>query len=451
MAEVITMLALSPTMEEGTVAEWLKEEGVEVEEGDIIAEIETDKATMEMESFFDGTMLKVLVKAGDTVPVGAPMAVVGEPGEDADAALADAGFGDGGAPSEPASGEDTEPAEPAPDPAAESESKSEPEPEGSGSDAPAAAHRERGRVVASPIARRIAEDEGLSLDAIAGSGPHGRIIKRDVEEALAARSEAPASAASAPASAPAAASAPGGLPPVVGQLPDAGGEPQRMSQMRKTIAKRLTQVWQATPHFYLTIDVDMAAAMSMRKQINAQLADAGEDRKISVNDLIIKACAKALVRYPRMNVAYNGDELVFFDRAHIGVAVAIEDGLITPVVKDAHMKGVTEIAADVRDLAARARDKKLGPDEYSGSTFTISNLGMYGIDHFQAVINPPEAAILAVGAVQQVPVVVDGELAVGTRMKATLSCDHRAVDGAVGAEFLAELRKLLEHPLLILS
>ncbi len=438
MAEVITMLALSPTMEEGTVAEWIKEEGVEVEEGDIIAEIETDKATMEMESFFDGTVLKVLVKAGDTVPVGAPMAVVGEPGEDADAALAAAGFGGG-----------STPAAPAPDPTPAPAAEAAPAPTPEAAPAPAAAHHERGRVVASPIARRIAEDEGLSLDAIAGSGPHGRIIKRDVEAALAARSSAPAAAA-APA-AVAVAALPAGLPPVIGQLPDAGGQPQRMSQMRKTIAKRLTQVWQATPHFYLTIDVDMAAAMAMRKQINAQLADAGEDRKISVNDLIIKACAKALIRYPRMNVAYNGDELVFFDRAHIGVAVAIEDGLITPVVRDAHMKGVTEIASEVRDLATRARDKKLGPDEYSGSTFTLSNLGMYGIDHFQAVINPPEAAILAVGAVQQVPVVVDGELAVGTRMKATLSCDHRAVDGAVGAEFLAELRKLLEHPLLILS
>ncbi|MEM1348255.1 MAG: pyruvate dehydrogenase complex dihydrolipoamide acetyltransferase [Myxococcota bacterium] len=430
MADVITMLALSPTMEEGTIAEWLKKEGDEIEEGEVIAEVETDKATMEMESFFDGTLLKVLVKSGDTVKVGAPMAVIGASGEDADAALAS--FGGGTAPVAEAA------------PAGEPEPVSEPEP-----DAPVApasgSSANGGRIKASPLARRMAHEQGIDLATLAGRGPNGRLVQQDVEDAQAG-AKAPSAAASAPAP-----QAPAGEPVVVGAMPDASGEGRPMSQMRKTIAKRLTQVWQATPHFYLTMEVDMAAAMALRKQVNAALSEAEFGKKISVNDMIIKASAIALERYPRMNVAYAGQELMYFERVHVGVAVAIEDGLITPTVFDANQKSVTRIATEVRELAGKAREKKLKPGEYGGSTFSLSNLGMYGIDHFQAVINPPEAAILAVGAVQQLPVVVDGALAVGTRMKMTLSCDHRAVDGAVGAEFLRELKGLLEHPMLLMA
>lgn len=427
MAEVITMLALSPTMEEGTIAEWLKPEGSTVEEGELIAEIETDKATMEMESFFEGTVLKVLVKAGDAVKVGDPMAVIGEEGEDVEAALAEYGK----APAQedkPAPSDDAKPAPQEDKAEAKSEQASDNE-----------------RVFVSPVAKNMAQEANLDLSKLKGSGPHGRIVKADVEQAIAlGKSSAKASPAQ-----PAQAKAPAGDSLVIGQMPDAGGHGEPMSQMRKTIAKRLTQVWQNTPHFYLTMSIDMAAAMAFRKQINAQLESAGFDAKVSVNDLIIKSCAIALKRFPRMNVAFNGDELQHFEQVHIGVAVAIEDGLITPTVHNADQKSLAQISTQVRELATKARDKKLKPNEFGGSTFTISNLGMYGIDDFCAVINPPEAGILACGAVQQVPVVVNGELAVGTRMRVTLSCDHRAVDGAVGAQFLQHVKTLLENPVLI--
>lgn len=435
MAEVITMLALSPTMEEGTIAEWLKPEGSTVEEGELIAEIETDKATMEMESFFEGTVLKVLVKAGDAVKVGDPMAVIGEPGEDADAALADYGQA-------PASEDKPAPsADAQPEPKREDAPEAQPE-QDQGSDAD--------RIFVSPVAKNMAQEANLDLSKIKGSGPNGRIVKADVEQAISAgKASAKAAPPAQPAQPTSQPKAPAGDSLVIGQMPDAGGHGEPMSQMRKTIAKRLTQVWQNTPHFYLTMNIDMAEAMAFRKQINAQLERAGFDAKVSVNDLIIKACAIALKRFPRMNVAFNGDELQHFDQVHIGVAVAIEDGLITPTVRDADQKSLAQISEQVRELATKARDKKLKPNEYGGSTFTISNLGMYGIDDFCAVINPPEAGILACGAVQQVPVVVNGELAVGTRMRVTLSCDHRAVDGAVGAQFLQHVKSLLENPVLI--
>lgn len=423
MADVITMLALSPTMEEGTVAEWLKKEGDTVEEGEIIAEIETDKATMEMESFFEGTVLKVLVKAGDAIKVGQPMAVIGEEGEDADAALAElGGASTSSAPTQDAP-QDAPAAQAAPTPEA------------------APASKAGGRIKASPVARRMAEDSGIELSSIDGSGPNGRIVKRDVEQAM--KRPAPQAAPVAQAASPA------GVPAVIGQMPDANGTPQPMSQMRKTIAKRLTQVWNATPHFYLNMTIDMAASMAFRKEINAQLKAAEFNAKVSVNDLIIKACAIALKRFPAMNVAFAGNEIMQFADVHVGVAVAIEDGLITPTVRDANKKSLAQISTEVRDMATRARDKKLKPSEYGGSTFTVSNLGMFGIEHFCAIINPPEAGILACGAVEQVPVVVDGELAVGTRMKITLSCDHRAVDGAVGAQFLQHVQRLLENPILL--
>jgi pyruvate dehydrogenase E2 component (dihydrolipoamide acetyltransferase) len=440
MAEVITMLALSPTMEEGTIAAWLKAEGESVEEGEIIAEIETDKATMEMESFFEGTVLKVLVKSGDTVPVGAPMAVIGEAGEDPQEALDEFGASGGGS-----GGSDSQ-ADDASDSGSEDQAAQDTSEDSSSSAAPAASSSSDGkRIKASPLARRIAADNDLELSAVTGTGPGGRIIRADVEEAL----EAGVSSQSSAPTRQAAPAAPG-EPIVVGEMPDASASFEPMSQMRKTIARRMTQVWQNTPFFYLTMEIDMGAAMAKRKEFNNDLAAAEVDAKISVNDMIVKACALALRDYPRMNTAFAGDELATFDQVHIGVAVALDEGLITPTLRDADKKSLVAISRETRELAAKARDKKLKPGEYGGSTFSISNLGMYGIDHFQAVINPPESGILACGAVQKVPVVEDGEITVGTRMKVTLTCDHRAVDGAIGAEFLRRVKKMLEHPTLLL-
>ena len=425
MADVITMLALSPTMEEGTLVEWLKAEGDTVAEGELIAEIETDKATMEMESFHDGTILKLLVKKGDAIPVGAPLAIIGEAGEDISSVLE--GLNGGGGAAKPAAEAKTEAKEKT------EEAPNETAKQTAAPKADAPPKREAGeRIFASPLARKIADDRGLDLSQIDGSGPNGRIVKADVEDAqprtAEARKDAPTPAA-----------------------PAGEGEKVALSQMRKTIAKRLTQVWVETPHFFLTIDIDMAAAMAERKRINDQLAAAEVDVKISVNDLIVKACAVALQRCPDVNVSFQGDHLLQYDGSHIGVAVAVDGGLITPTVFNAHQKSLSTIATEVRELAGRARDKKLKPEEYTGGTFSISNLGMYGIEHFTAIINPPQAAILACGAVKKEPVVnAHGELTVGTRMKVTMSCDHRAVDGATGSEFLIEVKKLLENPLLLL-
>lgn len=455
MAEIITMLALSPTMEEGTIAEWHKKEGDSVEEGEIIAEVETDKATMEMESFFEGTVLKVLVKPGDTVKVGAPMAVIGEAGEDADAALA----GLGGAPADDAApaeeeAQEEQVEEELDEPSAPAEERV-PSEKRQEAEASAKESGDGARIKVSPLARKIAEEKGISLDGLKGSGPGGRIIKQDVEEAgSSASTKKPATdkaAAPAKAAPAAAASAPSAEPTLIGELPDAGATLEPLSQMRKAIARRMVQVWQNTPFFYLTMEIDMAPAMAKRSEFNAQLKEAGVEVKISVNDMIVRACALALRDYPRMNCAFAGtDGVAFFDQVHVGVAVALEDGLITPTIRDADKKTLSQIAQETRALAEKARDKKLKPGEFGGSTFSISNLGMYGIDHFQAVINPPESGILACGAVQQVPVVKDGELAVGTRMKITLTCDHRAVDGAIGAEFLQHVKKRLENPILLL-
>ncbi len=438
MAEIITMLALSPTMEEGTIAEWLKEEGQEVEEGEIIAEIETDKATMEMESFFEGTMLKVLVKSGDTIKVGQPMAVVGEPGEDADAALASfQGGGSSDSNAKKDTSEDTEDSSDSDDASTKQEDTSETQTTSSSSDGE--------RVKSSPLARKIASEHNLDLSSLQGSGPGGRIIKSDVEAAISSKGDTTQTASQPTVAKPSA------DPALIAELPDASPSLEPLSQMRKAIAKRMVQVWQNTPFFYLTMDVDMEKAMAQRKMLNAQLKDAGIPVKISVNDMIVRACALALKDYPRMNCAFAGDSTAFFDEVHIGVAVALEDGLITPTLRNADQKTLSQLATETRELAEKARDKKLKPHEFGGSTFSISNLGMYGIDHFQAVINPPESGILACGAVQKVPVVNDdGELVVGTRMKMTLTCDHRAVDGAIGAEFLQYVKKRLENPILLM-
>ena len=444
MAELITMLALSPTMEEGTLVEWMKSEGDSVAEGEVIAEIETDKATMEMESFHEGTILKLLAQAGAAIPVGAPLAIVGEKGEDISGLLDElngsAKPAKGAEKKEPGAKADeaTKPAKPEATP---EEKRPEPPRADAGREQQAPQKPERReardgeRLFASPVARRMASEAGIDLRDVQGSGPNGRVVKADVESAI-ERGVTRAPAERAPA--PSAEAAP-------------GGEVVQLSQMRKTIARRLSQVWVDTPTFFLTMDIDMAAAMQERKRINDQLAAIDAGVKVSVNDLIIKACAVALERFPKMNVSFQGDHIVQYADAHVGVAVAIEDGLITPTIRDANKKSLSAISKEIRELAGRAQDKRLKPEEYSGGTFSVSNLGMFGIDHFTAIINPPQAGILACGAVQKVPVVNDdGELTVGTRMKVTLSCDHRAVDGATGAQFLGEVRRLLETPLLLL-
>ena len=413
------MEALSPTMEEGQVVRWLKAEGDAVAQGDILAEIETDKATMELVARGEGVLRRVLVAEGVAAPVGDVIAIIAAEGEDI-AALVE-GLGSGAA-------DDGEAAEtaraevPGQVPSSEVATPSIPPP------TPPA------RVKASPVARRLAREAGLDLAAVSGSGPGGRVIKRDVEAA--------ARAAEAAAAAPAEPVTPWPAPP------DTEFEDTPLSQMRKTVARRLTESLGPVPHFFLTIDVDMTRALAARAKINGLLAARGA--KASINDLVIKATAVALTHHPECNAWWRGDSIRRFHRAHIGVAVAVPDGLITPVVRDAHAKGLGRIATEVRELAGRAREKKLQPHEYTGSTFSISNLGMFGIEEFTAVINPPEAGIIAVGAVEERPVVVDGEVVARPRMRVTMSCDHRVIDGAQGARFLATLKSFLEEPAAIL-
>jgi len=441
MATKVHMEALSPTMEEGQVVQWLKSEGDSVASGDVLAEIETDKATMELVARGSGILRKITVKAGETAPVGEVIAIIAAEGEDdGEADAPEAGDGGDDAPgAEAASGSDDAPDdeddEGDEDEEAEKPEKAEkptaPRAADEGKEADPEAAGEGARIKASPVARRLAREEGVELSAIEGSGPGGRIIKRDVEEAVkAGPPEAqPAAAASAA--------------PRPGEGPESEKIP--LSQMRKTIAKRLVESIGPVPHFFLTIDVDMTRAVEARARINRDLERDGV--KISYNDIVLKATAMALARHPECNAHWGGDHVVRFHRVHLGVAVAIEDGLITPVVRDADRKGMAAISAEVRELAGRAREKKLKPDEYTGATFSVSNLGMFGIEAFTAVINPPEAGILAVGAMEERPVVVDGELEIQPRMKITMSCDHRVIDGAQGSQFLQTLRRILEEPL----
>lgn len=427
MAIQLTMPALSPTMETGTLAKWLVKVGDEVESGTILAEIETDKATMEFESIDDGVVGKLFVEEGaEDIPVGQLIAVLLEDGEDASAA--DAIEADTPAPAAPAPAA-TEEAAPAP---AATEAAPEPAPAATpapSTPAPAPApvaksgDKEGTRVFASPLAKRIAEQSGYDISEIPGSGPRGRVIKRDVE-------------AYSPSAAPAAAAG------TVSMEGDAPYEEIKLSNMRKTIAKRLTESKQTVPHFYLSVDVELDNLLAARKGLNAM----SDDYKISVNDFVIKACAAALMKVPAANVQFMGDTMRQFKRADISVAVAIDGGLITPVVKGADQKGLRQISDEIKDLAKRAHEGKLAPEEYAGGTFSISNMGMMGVKQFDAVINPPQAAILAVGAGEQRPVVKNGELSVATVMTITLSCDHRAIDGAVGAEFLAAVKMFLQEP-----
>ena len=424
MATKVHMEALSPTMEEGQVVKWLKAEGDSVTAGEILAEIETDKATMELVARGDGLLRRILVGEGETAPVGDVIAVIAAADED----ISEYDSGGAGASAAPPPAQDasevTEVGAAAPATKA-AETAAAPEVNGAGN----------GRIKASPVARRLASEAGLDLASVAGSGPGGRIVKKDVEVAL--EGVGPAAPAGTPAPATAA-------PPAS----DADYEDVPLTQMRKTIARRLVESIGPVPHFFLTVDVDMTRALEARKRINAMLE--AEGRKMSINDLIIRATAAALRRHPDCNAHWMGDSVRRFNRVHIGVAVAIDDGLITPVIRDAHLKGVADIGVEIRELAGRAREKKLMPEEYTGATFSISNLGMLGIHEFTAVINPPEAGILAVGGVEDTPVVVDGEVQVRPRMRITMSCDHRVIDGALGARFLATLRGMLEEPATIL-
>ncbi|MFC3225914.1 pyruvate dehydrogenase complex dihydrolipoamide acetyltransferase [Marinibaculum pumilum] len=443
MAIPILMPALSPTMTEGKLSAWLIKEGDTVSAGDVMAEIETDKATMEFEAVDEGVLGKILVAEGtEGVAVNTPIAVLLEEGEkiedvDLDAMKAGEGAPVGPPPAE--EGDSGAQAEKAPEPAKAAAATPAAAPSGGDGKAPAAPKGD-GRIFASPLARRLAKQAGLDLSGIKGSGPHGRIVKRDVEGAEAQPAAKQAAAAKPAAAAPAAAA------PAEIVIPEGVGYDEvPLSSMRKTIARRLTEAKQTIPHIYLTVDVELDALLALRKELNAK---APEGVKLSVNDFVIRAMALALKRVPDANASFAGDRIIRYHNADIGVAVALPDnGLITPIVFKADTKGLAAISEEVKEKAGRARERKLKPEEYQGGGFAISNLGMYGIKDFAAVVNPPHGGILAVGMGEQRPVVKDGALAVATVMTCTLSTDHRVVDGALGAQLLAAFKGFVEDPM----
>ncbi|MBF9036074.1 pyruvate dehydrogenase complex dihydrolipoamide acetyltransferase [Rhodobacterales bacterium HKCCE2091] len=446
MPTEILMPALSPTMEEGTLAKWLVKEGDTVSSGDLLAEIETDKATMEFEAVDEGVVGKILVAEGtEGVKVNSPIAVLLGEGESAD----DIGSGS------PAAGGSAEKSTPASEKTDKALEKTDTPVENSASPAPAApAASDGSRIFASPLARRIAKDKGLDLAQVKGSGPHGRIVKADVEKAQPGKAAAPAAAAAdtaAPAAKPAAAMAQGpDFAQVMKMYEGREVEEVKLDGMRKTVAARLTEAKQTIPHFYLRRDIRLDALLKLRSQLNKQLEPKGV--KLSVNDFIIKACANALQAVPAANAVWAGDRILRLIPSDVAVAVAIDGGLFTPVLKDAHQKSLSALSSEMKDLAGRARNKKLAPHEYVGGSFAISNLGMYGIDNFDAVINPPHGAILAVGAGVKKPVVgEDGEVTTATVMSVTLSVDHRVIDGALGAELLQAIVNDLESPMVMLA
>ena len=422
----LKMPALSPTMEEGTLAKWLVKEGDSVQSGDLLAEIETDKATMEFEAVDEGTIAQILVPEGaDNVKVGTVIAVIA--GEDEDAGSTKVTPAPAPAPAPAAK------ADPAPAPAAAPAATPAPAP--TAAPAPAAQGE---RIKASPLAKRIAADKGIDLAALTGSGPGGRIVKADLEGA-AASTAAPASAA-ALSSAPAAAPAP--AQPFETDIPHSA---EKLSNMRKTIARRLTQSKQEVPHIYLTVDVQLDKLLKLRGELNAALEPQGV--KLSVNDLLIKALAKALIQVPKCNVSFAGDQLISYERADISVAVSVPAGLITPIIVGADDKSVSKISTEMKELAGRAKEGKLQPHEYQGGTASLSNMGMFGIKQFEAVINPPQGMIMAIGAGEKRPYVVDDALAIATVMSATGSFDHRAIDGADGAQLMQAFKQIVENPL----
>jgi pyruvate dehydrogenase E2 component (dihydrolipoamide acetyltransferase) len=451
MSIEIKMPALSPTMEEGTLAKWLVKEGDVVKSGDLMAEIETDKATMEFEAVDEGTIVKVLVAEGtDNVKVGTVIAILAEEGEDA-ASIDTSAKSETPAPAAVESEAKPDPTDPndtgaesAPFDRTESEAEDHGRPADAGPASSSSAAPSSGeRVKASPLARRLAADKGVDLGAVTGSGPHGRIIKADVESATVGAASAKAAApveSAAPAPAPAAKPA---------AIPDVPYEATKLSNVRKTIARRLTESKQTVPHIYLTVDVRLDALLKLRSELNASLESRGV--KLSVNDLLIKAQAVALMQVPSCNVMFTPDQLITFGRADISVAVSTPSGLITPIIVGADTASLSSIATQMKDLAGRAREGKLKPEEYQGGTASISNMGMFGITQFDAVINPPQAMILAVGAGEKRPYVIDGELGIATVMSATGSFDHRAIDGADGAQFMKAFKNLVERPLGMLA
>jgi pyruvate dehydrogenase E2 component (dihydrolipoamide acetyltransferase) len=437
----LKMPALSPTMEEGTLAKWLVKEGDKVESGDILAEIETDKATMEFEAVDEGTIAKILVPEGtDGVKVGAPIAILAGEGEEASKAAGAAPKADTSPPAPPKAAPEPKPdATPksAPPPQAPVETPAAP-PQPA---APALPRAEGERIKASPLARRLAQAQNIDLSTLQGSGPGGRIVRADIDAAV---GKAPAAApAAAPTAAPAHIVTPG---PFETEIPH---EAVKLSNVRKTIARRLTEAWQQIPHIYLTVDVQLDALLKLRGELNKGLESRGV--KLSVNDLMIKALALALIEVPECNVSFAGDQLFKYGRADISVAVSIPGGLITPIIFGADTKSVSTIAREIHDLAERARDGKLQPHEYQGGTASLSNMGMYGIKQFDAVINPPQGMIMAIGAGEKRPYVINDSLQTATVMSATGAFDHRAIDGAEGAKLMQAFKRLLENPLGMLA
>lgn len=427
MASRVTLLQLSPTMTEGTLVKWLVKEGDKVSDGQAIAEVETDKAVMEQTSFENGTILKLTAKEGDKVPVGNVIAVIGKPGEDASALAGAPAAAPKKAESAP---KKAAPVAPAPAPEAPKPAPAAPAPAAPAAPAPAAASGER--VLASPLARKIAKDAGIELSGIDGSGPQGRVVKADVEAAL----SKPAAPAPAPVAAPAAAVA----------APVEGAEVVALSGMRQTIARRLQESKQTIPHFQLTVDVRGEKVLEAVERVRK----AAPDSKVTVTHFLIKAMANVGMRHKAIRSQWAGNAIQIIPGSHISVAVAIEEGLVTPVIRNAHTKGVLQLATELRQLAELARARKLKAEDMSGGTQTISNLGMFGIKEFTAIVNPPEASILAIGAMEDRPVVENGQVVAGKVMTITMSSDHRIIDGAVGAQFLSDLKKALEDPLLML-
>ncbi len=420
MATKVIMPKLSPTMEEGQISRWLKKEGDKVSMGEPLAEIDTDKATMEMQALGNGVLRKILINEGQSAPLGQLIAVIGEPNEDIASLVSEA----------PAAAPAPKQEQPKQEPPKQEQKQEEKPAERPAPQQNGQPKTDSARMIVSPLAARMAAEAGIDLRSLQGSGPGGRIIKRDIEAAISQPKPEP------------------GFPRVVpaGQVPQIGASAYRdeaASEIRKTIARRLVTSLGPVPHFFLTTEIEMDRAAEMRRGINAL----DPDLKISINDVIIKVVAAALIQHPEVNASFQEKFVRYYERADVGVAVAIEDGLITPVVRAADQKSLSQIAAEVRELAERARSRRLKPEEYTGATFSISNLGMFGIDEFTAVINPPEGAILAVGAMSPKPVVRDNEIVIRQMMRVTMSCDHRVIDGATGAKFLQTFKKILENPL----
>ena len=446
MAEKFLMPKLSPTMEEGQISRWLKNEGEKFDANETLAEVDTDKATMEMTALSGGTLLKIIKGAGETAALGEPIAITGKSGEDISALLAEIGSGAGKDKGEGLKAEDKEAIEDARSEAANAEADKSGEGQPAAppqkaqpatAAAPSNGGTSNGRMIVSPIAARMAAENGIDLKTVQGSGPGGRIIKRDIEAAMAGSSGQ---------------AAVGGKQekPSYKSIEVQGASSyheENTSKMRSVIAHRLTEATQTIPMFYLTVEIEMDNVLALRKQMNAVV---GEEHKVSVNDIIVKAAAMSLLKHPWVNASFQDKTIKFYEDADIGVAVAIEDGLITPVIRGANKKGIAQISAEIKEMAGRAREKKLQPEEYTGATFSISNLGMFGIEQFTAIINPPEAAIIAVGGARETAVVRDGQVTVKNIMKVTMSCDHRVVDGATGAKFLQTFTQMLENPAMML-